>query len=111
MTIIRSSSHAERSAALLIRIKTISGSNTKPLFDRYDTKDAKYIVVTEDGHPISTCRLCPRQNGIMIIDKIAVIPACRKKGYKSIAVDAAEVWADELGYRCVMVKKADIMTQ
>lgn len=105
MTIIRSNSHENRSAALLVRIKTLNESPESSVFDQNDKSDTKYIVAVEDGHPIATCRLCPLNREAVMIDRIAVLPAYQNKGFKQIVVEAAEEWAVELGYKRMVMDK------
>lgn len=100
MTIIRTNTPAERSAALLVRIKAFS-SDAGSVFDRHDTSETKYIIVAESGNPVSTCRLCPKNTASILIDKVAVVPCFKEKGYRQIAVEAAVKWAAELGYKCI----------
>ena len=100
----------QRAGAWYVRVQAMAGEHRIPLrqaFDRHDTPDAKYIVVTDDDFPIATARMVPLDERRVMIDRIAVLPEYRRQGVGTMVVSECEVWAEELGYSAAVVESRE----
>ena len=60
--LLRATETWQRAGAWYVRIQAMAGEHHIPLrqaFDKHDTPDAKYIVVTDSDFPIATARMVP----------------------------------------------------
>ncbi len=73
-----------------------------------DTPDTNYILVLDGVHPVGTCRLhfLPEE-GYAKIERVAVVSDRRKQGIGRIAIEAAEDWIKELGYKKIVITSRD----
>ena len=102
MTIIRAETTAQRAGAYYVRIQAMARKYHITLdqeFDEHDTPDTKYIVLLDDGFPAATCRLYAEDETRVILGRIVVLPEYRGQGCGRMAVEAAERWAKDLGFR------------
>lgn len=100
--IIRATSLPQRAGAYYVRIQAMAVKHHITLeeeFDAHDTPETKYIVILDDVLPVATARLYPVEGDAMMLGRIVVLPEYRHRGLGSIAVQAAEDWARELGCR------------
>lgn len=74
-----------------------------------DTPDSEYILVTDDnGAPLSTCRLhFVPEEGYAKIERVATVSFARGKGAGRLAIEAAEEWIREKGYKKVIITSRD----
>ncbi len=77
-------------------------------FDGGDTPDTPYILVMDGIYPVGTCRVhfLPEENTAKI-ECVCVIEDYRKKGVGRLAVEAAEQWILELGYKKIVITSRD----
>ena len=102
LKIVRAETLPYQSGAYYVRIQAMAVKHHIPPeaeFDEYDRTDTKYIVVYDDVLPIATVRLYPVGEDGMLLGRIVVLPEYRHRGVGSMAVNAAEDWARELGCR------------
>ncbi len=73
-----------------------------------DTPDTPYILVMDENHPVGTCRIhfLPEE-GIAKIERVCVIEPYRKKGVGRLAIEAAEAWIREEGYKKIVITSRD----
>ncbi len=74
-----------------------------------DTPDSEYVLVTDNnGAPISTCRLrFVPEEGYAKIERVATVSFARGKGAGRLAMEAAEEWIREKGYKKIIVTSRD----
>ncbi|MBQ6326839.1 MAG: GNAT family N-acetyltransferase [Clostridia bacterium] len=88
----------------------MAGEHHIPLrqaFDKHDTPDAKYIVVTDSDFPIATARMVPLDRERVRIDRVVVLPEYRRQGIGTMVVNACEAWAEELGHSAAVVESRE----
>ena len=74
-----------------------------------DTPDSDYILVTDDnGAPLSTCRVhFVPEEGYAKIERVATVSFARGKGAGRLAIEAAEEWIREKGYKKIIITSRD----
>lgn len=74
-----------------------------------DKPDSEYILVTEDnGAPISTCRLhFVPEEGYAKIERVATVTFARGRGAGRLAIESAEEWIRERGYKKIIITSRD----
>lgn len=74
-----------------------------------DTPDSEYILVTDNnGAPLSTCRLhLVPEEGYAKIERVATVSFARGKGAGRLAIEAAEEWIREKGYKKIIITSRD----
>ncbi|MBR1391635.1 MAG: GNAT family N-acetyltransferase [Lachnospiraceae bacterium] len=108
--IIRATKTAQQAGAYYVRIQAMARKHHIALeqeFDEHDTPDTKYIVLIDDYLPVATCRLYPMDDERMMLGRIVVLPEYRGKGLGRMVVEAAEVWAKELGYGIAVLESRE----
>ena len=98
--LLRATETWQRAGAWYVRIQAMAGEHHIPLrqaFDKHDTPDAKYIVVTDSDFPIATARMVPLDRERVRIDRVAVLPEYRRQGIGTMVVSECEAWAEALG--------------
>ena len=108
--VLRATETWQRAGAYYVRIQAMARAHHIPLrqaFDRHDTPDAKYIVVTDDDFPIATARMVPLDEARMMFDRVAVLPEYRRQGIGTMVVSECEVWAEELGFSVAVVESRE----
>ena len=74
-----------------------------------DTSDSDYILVTDDnGAPLSTCRVhfIPEE-GYAKIERVATVSFARGKGAGRLAIESAEEWIREKGFKKIVITSRD----
>lgn len=74
-----------------------------------DTPDSDYILVTDDnGMPLSTCRVhFVPEEGYAKIERVATVSFARGKGAGRLAIESAEEWIREKGYKKIIITSRD----
>lgn len=74
-----------------------------------DTPDSEYILVTDDnGAPLSTCRLhFVPEDGYAKIERVATVSFARGLGAGRLAIESAEEWIREKGYKKIIITSRD----
>lgn len=108
--VIRTETLAQRAGAYYVRIQAMAKKYHITLeqeFDAHDTPDADYIVLLDDDFPVATCRLYPADSESMMLGRIVVLPEYRGRGLGRLAVNAAEQWAAERGFRKAVLESRE----
>lgn len=108
--VIRTETLAQRAGAYYVRIQAMARKYHITLeqeFDAHDTPDADYIVLLDDDFPVATCRLYPADSESMMLGRIVVLPEYRGRGLGRLAVNAAEQWAAERGFRKAVLESRE----
>ncbi len=108
--VIRTETLAQRAGAYYVRIQAMARKYHIALeqeFDAHDTPDADYIVLLDDDFPVATCRLYPADSESMMLGRIVVLPEYRGRGLGRLAVNAAEQWAAERGFRKAVLESRE----
>ena len=109
--VIRATETWQQAGAYYVRIQGMARQHGIPLyreFDEYDTPEAKYIVLTDDGFPVATCRFYQLEMNSAMIGRVVVLPECRGKELGRRVVSEAERWLSELGYSKVVIESRDV---
>lgn len=109
--VIRAEETWQQAGAYYVRIQGMARQHGIPLrleFDGHDTPDTKYIVLTDDGFPIATCRLYPIGDKTAMIGRVVVLPEYRGRGLGSRVMTEAETWLRELGYTAAEVESRNV---
>lgn len=110
MEIIRAEKTAQQAGAYYVRIQAMARKHHISLeqeFDEHDTPDTKYIVLVDDYLPVATCRLYPIDHESIMLGRIVVLPEYRGKGIGRMAIESAEEWAKELGYKKAVLESRE----
>ena len=107
INIIRATETWQQAGAYYVRIQGMAkqhGITLQREFDEHDTPDTKYIVLTDDGFPVATCRFYRLDVGLAMIGRVVVLPEYRGNGLGSRVIAEAEAWLRELGYGRAVVE-------
>ncbi len=109
--VIRAAETWQQAGAYYVRIQGMAkqhGITLRREFDEHDTPDTRYIVLTDDGFPIATCRFYGLDADSAMIGRVVVLPDQRGKGFGRQTVTEAENWLRELGYTKAVVESRDV---
>ena len=109
--VIRATETWQQAGAYYVRIQGMArqhGITLRREFDEHDTPDTKYIVITDDGFPVATCRLYGLDPDSAMIGRVVVLPDYRGRGLGKMVMTEAEKWLLELGYRKATVDSRDV---
>lgn len=110
MEAVRATEVWQQAAAYYVRIDSMVKGFNIPAdieIDGHDKPDTKYIVVFDGILPVATCRLYFEEGGIAKIERVVVTESLRNKGVGRLAVEAAEEWIKELGYKKIVITSRD----
>ena len=110
--VIRATDIWQQAGAYYVRIQGMAKQHCITLrreFDKYDTPDTKYIVLTDDDFPVATCRFYRIDDSSAMIGRVVVLPEYRGKGLGKQVVKEAENWLIDLGYVKAVIESRDIM--
>ena len=105
--VLRATKEWQRAGAYHVRIEGMNRQHHISLneeFDEHDGENTRYIVLTDDGYPIATCRFYEEEPSSgqstpsMVLGRVVVLPEYRGKGLGKKVVKEAEKWIAELGY-------------
>ena len=111
--VIRATETWQQAGAYYVRIQGMSkqhGITLRREFDEHDTPDTKYIVLTDDGFPVGTCRLYQLDEDSAMIGRVVVLPEYRGQGLGKRLMSEAEKWLAELGYTTAVEESRDVAT-
>ena len=111
--VIRATETWQQAGAYYVRIQGMSkqhGITLRREFDEHDKPDTKYIVLTDDGFPVGTCRLYQLDEDSAMIGRVVVLPEYRRQGLGKRLMSEAEKWLAELGYTTAVVESRDVAT-
>ena len=109
--VIRATETWQRAGAYYVRIQGMAkqhGITLRREFDAHDTPDTNYIVLTDDGFPVATCRFYPVDAACAMIGRVVVLPEYHKKGLGKRVMREAESWLSELGFTRAVVESRDV---
>lgn len=69
--------------------------------DQYEALCVHFVLYDDDKKALATCRLLPLENGVMKLQRMAVIKEARGKGYGELIVTEAETFAKTQGYNTI----------
>lgn len=106
MEAIRATETWSRAGVYYVRTEAMVNGFDIPLQGEFDsdTPESQYILVLDGIHPIGTCRLhfIPEEQ-IAKIERVAVVEAYRGKGAGRLAIQVAEAWIQEEGYKKIVI--------
>ncbi|MBO4326059.1 MAG: GNAT family N-acetyltransferase [Clostridia bacterium] len=111
--VIRATETWQQAGAYFVRIQGMAkqhGITLRREFDEHDTPETKYIVLTDDGFPVATCRLYRIDSDSAMIGRVVVLPEYRGKGLGKRVMSEAEAWLTELGFSSAIVESRVVAT-
>lgn len=111
LNIIRATETYQQAGAYFVRIQAMARKYNISLreeFDEYDTPQTKYIVVTDSGFPVATCRILRRSEEMAEIGRVVVLEDYRGMGLGKTVMESAEEWIREMGFKVVAVESRDV---
>ena len=109
--VIRATETWQQTGAYYVRIQGMArqhGITLRREFDEHDTPDTKYIVLTDDGFPVATCRWYEIDAASAMIGRVVVLPEYRGQGLGERVMNEAEHWLVDLGYKRAVVESRDV---
>ena len=109
--VIRATETWQQTGAYYVRIQGMArqhGITLRREFDEHDTPDTKYIVLTDDGFPVATCRWYEIDAASAMIGRVVVLPEYRGQGLGERVMNEAERWLVDLGYKRAVVESRDV---
>ena len=109
--VIRATKTWQQAGAYYVRIQGMAKQHGIPLwleFDEHDTPDTKYVVLTDGGFPVATCRFIPLDSATALIGRVVVLPEYRGQGLGTRVMTEAELWLSELGFTRAVVQSRDV---
>lgn len=109
--VIRAMETWQQAGAYYVRIQGMArqyGISLRREFDEHDTPDTQYIVLTDDGFPVATCRFYRLDTVSAMIGRVVVLPEYRGKGLGTRVIAEAENWLRELGFLRAVVESRDV---
>ncbi len=106
LDVIRAEEEWQRAGAYSVRIQGMNRQHHIPLrdeFDEHDGNGTKYIVILDDGYPIATCRFYEISPDSVSLGRVVVLPEYRGKNIGRMAVEQAEIWIRECGYKKIEI--------
>ena len=104
--VMRASEEWQRAGAYSVRIEGMNRQHHISLreeFDEHDTDGTKYIVILSDGYPVATCRFYETDKECVVLGRLVVLPEYRGKNIGRMAVEQAEIWIQECGYKKIEI--------
>lgn len=109
--VLRATETWQQAGAYYVRIQAMARQHGIPLrreFDEHDTPGTKYIVLTDGGFPVATCRFYPLGETSAMIGRVVVLPEYRGNGLGRRVMREAEDWLRELGCTRAVVESRDV---
>lgn len=106
LEVIRAEEEWQRAGAYSVRIQGMNRQHHIPLrdeFDEHDGNGTKYIVILDDDYPIATCRFYEISPDSVSLGRVVVLPEYRGKNIGRMAVEQAEIWIQECGYKKIEI--------
>ncbi len=99
--VIRAKETWQQAGAYSVRIQGMDWEYHIPLreeFDEHDGENCKYIVLTDEGYPIGTCRFYELSKHSVLIGRVVILPQYRGRDLGTKLIKEAEKWIKEFGY-------------
>ena len=109
--VIRAVQTWQQAGAYYVRIQGMArqhGITLRREFDEHDTPETKYIVLTDDGFPVATCRFYALDWASAMIGRVVVLPEYRGRGLGKRVMQEAESWLSDLGYTLAVLESRDV---
>ena len=106
MEVIRATEEYQRAGAYYVRIQAMGRQHHIPLpeeIDEIDGPGCRYIVVTDEGFPVATCRWFEVGEGAVEIGRVVVLPEYWGRHLGVLVMREAEQWIRECGYRKIIL--------
>ena len=101
LEVIRAKETWQQAGAYFVRIQGMDKEyhiSLREEFDEHDGVQSKYIVLTDDGYPIATCRFYELDRRSVLIGRVVVLPEYRGMELGRKVIAEAEKWIEELDY-------------
>lgn len=99
--VLRAKETWQQAGAYFVRIQGMDRKyhiSLREEFDSHDGADSKYIVLTESGFPVATCRFYELDKNSVLIGRVVVLPEYRGMELGRMVITEAEKWIADLGY-------------
>ncbi len=109
--VIRATETWQQAGAYYVRIQGMAKQHNISLrreFDEHDAPDTKYIVLTDEGFPIATCRFYQINKNSAMIGRVVVLPEYRGQGLGKRVMCEAENWLSDIGYTLAVIESRDV---
>ena len=109
MEAVHATEEWQKAGVHYIRIQAMCvGFGISPEGEFHDDKpDSDYILVHEDGFPVSTCRVRVDEEGIGHVERVATLEEYRGKHYGALGIKAAEEFLKEKGVSKVLINSRE----
>ena len=101
LEVIRAKETWQQAGAYFVRIQGMDKEyhiSLREEFDEHDGVQSKYIILTDDGYPIATCRFYELDRRSVLIGRVVVLPEYRGMELGRKVIAEAEKWIEELDY-------------
>lgn len=105
--VMRAEAEWQRAGAYSVRIQGMNRQHHISLreeFDEHDGEGTKYIVLTDAGYPVATCRFYELDQDKAMIGRVVVLPEYRGRGLGRKVILEAEKWISESGYNEIIIE-------
>ena len=109
MEAVHATEEWQRAGVHYIRIQAMCVGFDIPLKYEFadDTKDSEYILVHENGFPVSTCRVRINEENAGHIERVATLEEYRGKHYGALGIKAAEQLLKERGVTNIRINSRE----
>lgn len=109
MEAVHATEEWQRAGVHYIRIQAMCVGFDIPLKYEFadDTKDSEYILVHENGFPVSTCRVRIDEENAGHIERVATLEEYRGKHYGVLGIKAAEQLLKERGVTNIRINSRE----
>lgn len=106
LEVMRAEAEWQRAGAYSVRIQGMNREHHISLreeIDGHDGDGTRYIVLLDDGYPVATCRFYEVGPETVVLGRMVVLPEYRGKKLGFKAMEEAERWIAECGFREVVI--------
>ena len=99
--VLRAQEAWQKAGAYFVRVQGMDRKyhiSLREEFDEHDGDSCRYIVLTEYGFPVATCRFYELDKQTVLIGRVVVLPEYRGMELGRMVITEAEKWIVELGY-------------
>jgi len=104
--VIRATETWQQAGAYYVRIQGMAKQHDISLrqeFDEHDGEQSKYIVLLDGTYPVATSRFYELSEKRVLLGRVVVLPEYRGQRLGARAIEEAEKWIMELGYKEVQI--------